>query len=181
MTKILYTITCFVCLMTFIGMSNAQTISISKIEGESGDTVEASIDVDTDIEKVGGIDVILTYNADLLIAQDVIAVVTGFTVAPNLNEAEAGKVTISANSPDLVEGTTITAGTIYNVVFAVNADAKVGDQSNLTLEEVLLFDNSGLEEIPVEVTNGEFTVTGGEELEPAIREHTEGSPMLALE
>jgi len=146
--------------MTFIGMSNAQTISISKIEGESGDTVEASIDVDTDIEKVGGIDVILTYNADLLIAQDVIAVVTGFTVAPNLNEAEAGKVTISANSPDLVEGTTITAGTIYNVVFAVNADAKVGDQSNLTLEEVLLFDNSGLEEIPVEVTNGEFTVTG---------------------
>ena len=156
-------------------------ISISKIAGEPGETVEVAIDVDTNIEKVSSIDVILTYNAKLLIAQDVIKKVTGFDVAPNLNEAEAGKVTISANSTDLAEGTTIAAGTIYNVVFAVNADAKVGDQSNLTLEEVLLFDNSGLEEIPVEVTNGEFTVTGGEELEPAIREHTEGSPMLALE
>jgi hypothetical protein len=176
MTKILYAVTCIVCLITFIGLSYAQTISLPKIEGEAGSAAEAAINVDSDVKSVGSIDIALTYDAKLLTATEVVSIVTGFTVLSNLNEA--GKVIIGAFSADGL-GKTVAAGAMFNVKFKVNADAKGGSVSDLTFGEVLLSDENG-DEITVKVENGKFTVKG-EKLEPAIREHTEGSPMLAFE
>ena len=156
MTKILYAVICIVCLTTFIGLSNAQTVSISKVEGEAGSTVEASINLDSDVENVGSIDVTLTYDAGLLTAKELVTIVAGFTVIPNLNVP--GKIIIGAFSSDGL-GKTIVAGTMFNVKFEVNADVEAGSTSNLTLEEMLLSNDLG-EEIAVEVENGEFTVPG---------------------
>ncbi|MBM3239150.1 PKD domain-containing protein, partial [Candidatus Poribacteria bacterium] len=162
MTKILYAITCIFCLMTFIGMSYAQTISIPKIEGEAGDAVEAAINVDQNVENVGSIDVTLTYDAKLLTAKEVVSIVAGFTVLPNLNEA--GKVIIGAFSADGL-GKTIVAGAMFTVKFEVNADAKGGSASALTLAEVLLSNDVG-EDIAVSLENGEFTVKGAVNIPP---------------
>ena len=163
MTKILYTITCVLCLMIFIGMSNAQTISISKIEGEPGKIVDVAIDVDSNVENVGSIDATLTYDAELLTAQEDISIAAGFIVTPNLNNP--GKVIISAIGEGGT-GKTIAAGTIVNIKLEVNADAKVGSMSELILEEMILYDADTFEEINVVVTNGEFTVIGVPNVSP---------------
>jgi hypothetical protein len=163
--------------MTFIGMSNAQTIIIPPIEGEAGGAVEASIDTDSDVENVSSIKATLTYNAELLTAKEVITIFADFLIIPNLNDP--GKVIIGGFSAD-GQGKIIPAGPMFKVKFEVKADAQGGSTSSLTLEEMVLKDVAN-NQIDVVLMNGEFTVTGGEELEPAIREHTEGSPMLALE
>jgi hypothetical protein len=175
MTKILYAVTCIVCLITFIGLSNAQTINLPNIEGEAGSTVEAAIKVDSNVKSVGSIDITLTYDAKLLTAKEVVSIIAGFTVLSNVGEA--GKVIIGAFSADGL-GKTIAAGAMFNVKFEVNADAKGGSVSDLTFEEVILSDENG-DEIAVKVESGKFTVE--KKLESAIREHTEGSPMLAFE
>jgi PKD repeat protein len=162
MTKILYAVTCIVFLITFIGLSYSQTISIPKIEGEAGGAIEASINVDQNIEKVGSIDITLTYDAKLLTAKEVANIVVGFSVLSNLNEA--GKVIIGAFSADGL-GKTIVAGAIFNVKFEVNADAKGGSASDLTLEEVILSDENG-DEIAVKAESGTFTVKGVENIPP---------------
>jgi hypothetical protein len=154
MTKILYVVTCVVCLITFTGLSNAQTVSIPKIEGEAGSTVEASIDIDTNVENVGSIKVTLIYKAELLTAKEVTSIIAGFAIAPNLNEP--GKAVIGGFSSD-GQGKTIAAGPMFKVKFEVNADAQGGSVSDLTLEEVVLKDVD-VKVIPVEVKNGEFTV-----------------------
>ncbi|MBC8234290.1 hypothetical protein H8E77_32475, partial [bacterium] len=41
-------------------------VSIPKVDGEAGSSVEASIDLDADVENVGSIDATLTYDAELL-------------------------------------------------------------------------------------------------------------------
>ncbi|MBM3237143.1 hypothetical protein FJZ31_12700 [Candidatus Poribacteria bacterium] len=176
MTKILDAVTCIVFWITFVGLSNAQTISLPQVEGEPGNPVEASINVDREVENIGSIDITLTYDANLLIAKEVVNIVAGFTVLSNLSGA--GKVIIGAFSDDGL-GKTIAAGAMFNVKFEVNTDAKSGSASDLIFEEVLLSDENGAE-VVVKQENGKFTVKGGK-LEPAIREHTEGSPMLVFE
>ncbi|HIE30195.1 TPA: PKD domain-containing protein [Candidatus Poribacteria bacterium] len=161
MTKILFAVTCIFCLIAFIGLSDAQTISIPKVEGEAGSTVEASIDIDSNVENVGSIDVTLTYNAELLTATEVvgetISPATGFTVLSNLNEA--GKVIIGVITVDGL-GKKVAAGAMFKIKLEVNPAAEGGSTSELTLEDMILSDADTFEEIAVKVENGEFTVIG---------------------
>ncbi|MFQ6040065.1 MAG: PKD domain-containing protein [Candidatus Poribacteria bacterium] len=167
MTKILYAVTCIFCLMAFIGLSSAQTISIPKVEGEAGSAVEASIEIDTDVENVGSIDVTLTYDAGLLTATEVVgetvSPATGFTVLPNVNQA--GKVIIGVITVDGL-GKKVAAGAMFKIKFDVNPAAEGGSTSELTLEDMILSDADTFEEIAVKVENGEFTVIGGANVPP---------------
>ena len=156
--KILYAVTCIFCLITLIRLSDAQTISIPKVEGEAGSIVEASINTDRDIENVAGIDVTLTYNVELLIAQEVVSIVAGFAIVPNINDP--GKVVIAGISV-VGPGETIAAGPMFKVIFEVNADAKDNSTSELALEEMVISNADG-KKIDLEIQNGEFKVKKSE-------------------
>ena len=154
MKKILYAVTCIFCLLTLTRLSDAQTISISKVEGEAGSIVEASIDIDSDVENVVSIDVTLTYNVELLTAKEVLTIFAGFLIIHNINDS--GKVVIGGFSAD-GQGKTITAGPMFKVIFEVNADAKDNSTSELVLEEMVIFNADG-KNIDLEIQNGEFKV-----------------------
>jgi len=141
-----------------IRLSDAQTISIPKVEGEAGSIVEASINTDRDIENVAGIDVTLTYNVELLIAQEVVSIVAGFAIVPNINDP--GKVVIAGISV-VGPGETIAAGPMFKVIFEVNADAKDNSTSELALEEMVISNADG-KKIDLEIQNGEFKVKKSE-------------------
>jgi len=141
-----------------IRLSDAQTISIPKVEGEAGSIVEASINTNRDIENVAGIDVTLTYNVELLIAQEVVSIVAGFAIVPNINDP--GKVVIAGISV-VGPGETIAAGPMFKVIFEVNADAKDNSTSELALEEMVISNADG-KKIDLEIQNGEFKVKKSE-------------------
>jgi len=141
-----------------IRLSDAQTISIPKVEGEAGSIVEASINTDRDIENVAGIDVTLTYNVELLTAQEVVSIVAGFAIVPNINDP--GKVVIAGISV-VGPGETIAAGPMFKVIFEVNADAKDNSTSELALEEMVISNADG-KKIDLEIQNGEFKVKKSE-------------------
>jgi len=159
--RFLAIISCTILVLVSGVLADAITLSVSYVEGEAGSTVQASINIDSDVEAVGSMDITLNYDKNLLTAKEVInsdAVAAGFTVVSNL--AQEGKIILGAISQNPGAGSNITSGSLFNIAFEVNADAAAGSESALAIEEAVLSDVAG-DEIPnLGVTDGKFTVAG---------------------
>ncbi len=159
-TRFLAMLSCTILVLVSGVSADAITLSISDVEGEAGSTVQALINIDSDVEAVGSMDITLDYDKDLLTAKELTssdALAGGFSVLPNLTKE--GKVIIGGISKDPFVGSTVTAGLLFTIAFEVNATAAAGSESPLTLVEASLANVDG-DEISLEVTDGEFTVSG---------------------
>ena len=136
---------------------------------ESEITVEISVD---NAAGIAGGQMVLEYDPAVLMPEKVLLtdLTLGFLLGQNIKEA--GKINLAlANLPAMAGG----SGAILEIVFQVKASAS--GQSSLKLSDVTLFDEAP-NDMDVSVLNGSVTV---KDRKLAIRDRTDGDPMLALE
>ena len=127
------------------------TVSVSDTTGAKGSTVEVPINLEGASE-VGSMDIILTYDANVLSAVDVEAGALGKNALIESNTANDGEVIIALADSSGIDGD----GAVAIVAFEVIGDADT--TSALTLEEVLVH-NLDLGEIIPNTESGTFWVT----------------------
>lgn len=166
-SKLVFTVVFFL-----IFCINAYSVQVSapELSAVPGSVITVEISVD-DAAGLASADILLEYNPDVLEAKEtrIANLTTGFLMASNLDVP--GEVAIAiAGFPGIVEG----SGAILEIDFEVKTDGN----SPLTLSDVALYNDQG-ESIDVTIVNGSVNV----ELPgpPVVREHTQGSLILALE
>jgi len=145
-------ITNFILFLSFLvaGIAHAVTVSVPDVSASAGDTFVTSISVD-DATGIASGKIVLTFDPNLLTATKVEK--TSLTPAP-VSNISAGRVTASwASATGIEEG----SGALLKITFQVDANAKEGSKSPLTLSEVSLWDEMG-KKIATEVIDGTFTV-----------------------
>ncbi|NAT10846.1 hypothetical protein C4E22_04760 [ANME-1 cluster archaeon AG-394-G06] len=130
--------------------SGGLTVSVSDTTGAKGSTVEVPINLEGATE-VGSMDIVLTYDADVLRAVDVEAGALGKNALIEANTARDGEVIIALADSSGINGD----GTVAIVTFEVIGDA--GTTSALTLEAVSVH-NLDLGEIIPNTEIGTFLV-----------------------
>ena len=151
--KIVLTITIGLMLVLSAVSVGAVEMSITSLSGEPGSEVTISLNIDEARGITGG-DVTLNYDDTILTAKKVRQTELTQSLLVASNVELKGKVIVAmAGSTGIGEG----SGTIFEVDFEVNPDAPAGAQSDITIANAAMFDDSG-EEIPVTVVNGSFTV-----------------------
>ena len=138
------------CLI-FLASAAGLTVSVSDTTGAKGSTVEVPIILEGATE-VGSMDIVLTYDADVLSAVDVEAGTLGKNALIESNTVRDGEVIIALADSSGINGD----GAVASVAFEVIGGA--GTTSYLTLEEVLVH-NLALREIIPTTECGTFWVT----------------------
>ena len=140
------------CLLCIVSLASAGsfTVSVSDTTGAKGSTVEVLINLEGASE-VGSMDIVLTYDANILSAVDVEAGALGKNALIESNTANDGAVIIALADSSGINGD----GAVAIVAFEVIGD--VGTTSYLTLEEVLVY-NLDLGAIIPNTVNGTFLV-----------------------
>ncbi|CAD6492632.1 MAG: hypothetical protein EMLJLAPB_00336 [Candidatus Argoarchaeum ethanivorans] len=129
----------------------ATTVSIGDITADQGDTVTIPIVIDS-IEGYGAGTINLAYNSTVVFVEGATGGSDSTVSGKNINNT-AGLVRISAWNPGGVSGTIVFANVTIKAVGNSN------DSTTLTLTVDTLQDIS-YNEIPVDITNGSFMITG---------------------
>ena len=136
--------------------SHTINVSIGDQAGEVGSSITVPIIIDN-LAGVAGADILLTYDPDLLTATG--ASTTSLSPGFNLQyRIRSGAIAISILSTTELSGG---SGAYVNVSLQVNAGAKTGASTSLTLAQASLYDQYGQDlswNHTVKTTNGKFTV-----------------------
>jgi hypothetical protein len=137
----------------FAGVASAATtsVTVSDTKGSPGSTVKVPINI-TGASNVGAIDIVLTYNSNVL---SVTGAEKGAITKNSLfdsNKGTSGIVAMGVADTGGINGD----GSIANISF--NVIGKVGDTSPLKLERVALNDVNSHIDILVTLASGTFTV-----------------------
>lgn len=132
------------------------SIEVSDINGNQGDVVEVPINV-TEASNIGSLDIVLSYDPDVLIAQDVSRGELTSNSLLQSNTDNPGIIAIGIADSDGING----EGSIAIISFDVLGQS--GDSSPLTIESVDANDANTFVDIPITPANGSFIV--GDEVE----------------
>ncbi len=131
-------------------------VSVSDTTAYPGEQTFVSISV-SDATGIAGGDLTLTYNPDILTAQEVKGTVLATGLLVVSNTSTPGEVRISlAGAAGLSGG----SGSLIEVIFEVREDAVAGRTSLLSLTEVTLRDETGNPQSLGTISEGTFTVGG---------------------
>jgi hypothetical protein len=158
-TYTLYVISCIIFVFAYCITASAIEMSIPSLSADAGSSIIVPINVD-DAKGIAGGDITLTFDQTILTTKE--ARTTELTQSLNfVPNIMANEVTVSmAGTKGIAEG----SGAIMEIVFEVNAVAKGGAKSPLTIRDVALYDELG-NDIPVKVVNGSVTIiTNGRRL-----------------
>jgi len=139
----------------FAVSAGAVEMSIPSLSGEPGSAVTVFVNVDEAKGIVGG-DITLSYDDAILTAKEVrgTELIESLTVVPNTDLKSEVKIAL-AGAIGIGEG----SGAIFEIDFDVKPDAPAGSESDITIAEAIIYDESG-NEISVTIVNGTFTVSG---------------------
>ena len=147
MLVVLVGLLCLLCLVS-LASAGSLTVSMSDTTGAKNSTVDVPIILEGASE-VGSMDIVSTYDANVLSTVDVEAGALGKNALIESNTARDGEVIIALADSSGIDGD----GAVAIVAFEVIGDA--GTTSYLTLEAVLVH-NLDLDEIIPNTVNGTF-------------------------
>ena len=128
------------------------SIVVASAEVDIGESVSGSINID-DISGVAKADIQLTYDAALLIVDDVQPTALLADIATTVNTDAPGEITISVESEKAIESG---SGAIFDIQFTVKPDAETTTTA-IQFASVGLSDESD-QEIPVGTSDGSITI-----------------------